>query len=274
MTQARAPSVVTGAIALTERKRGLLDARPELLLDRRLHGRPSPTSLPLFRQSAQRLLRHVDRSPGLYLPRAAGFALAALIAYQCATLYGVIATPLDDGPERAARPPQVQPATLLASFDPFFTTAAAGTAAPIAAADLTLHGFRQDRRTGGGSAIISQSDGAQRSFGIGEEIAPGIVLKQVGSNHVLIIRHGLDERLAFKEFESTGSAAAPAARTVPSPYSSPPAPSPAVEIRPRRPAPRGPALPARSVDFADPSTLPASLTSGPALPDRGSTPKR
>lgn len=265
---------MTGAIALTEHKRGHLDARPELLLDRRLRNRPSPTSLPLFWQSARRLVRRIDRYPGLYVPRAVGVALAALIAYQCATLFGVIATPLDDGPERAARPPQVQPAKLLTSFDPFFTAAPASAAAPIASADLTLHGFRQDRRTGGGSAIISQSDGAQRSFGIGEEIAPGIVLKQVGSDHVLINRQGSNERLAFKAFASTDPAATPAARTVPTPYTPPPVASPAVEARPRPPAPRAPALPARSIDFADPSTLPANLTSGPALPDRGSTPKR
>lgn len=239
----------------------MIEARAELLLDRRLRISSSPALLPPLGQSARRLLSHIDRCPGLYLPRIGGVALAALIAYQCAALFGVIVTPLDAPPDRAARPSQVQPATLLTSFDPFFTAATATAApAPVAAADLTLHGFRQDRRTGGGSAIISQSDGAQRSFGIGEEIAPGIVLKQVGSDHVTIIRHGLDERLVFEDFESTGSAATPAARTIPSPYTPPPAASPVAEARPRRAAPRGPALPARSIDFADPSTLPASLT--------------
>lgn len=251
----------------------MIEARPGSLPDRRLRVRSSPALLPPLGQSARRLLHHIDRYPGLYLPRIGGVALAALIAYQCAALFVLILTPLDAPPERAARPSQVQPATLLTSFDPFFTAATAA-AAPVAAADLTLHGFRQDRRTGGGSAIISQSDGAQRRFGIGEEIAPGIVLKQVGSDHVTILRHGLDERLAFEDFESTGSAATSAARTIPSPYTPPPAASPAIEARPGRAAPRGPALPARSIDFADPSTLPASLTSGPALPDRGSTSKR
>lgn len=257
MIERRAPSLVTGAIALSEYGRRHLNAQPELLLDRPLSSRCSPTSLPLLGQ-ARRLLNHIDRYPGLYLPRAAGIALAALIAYQCATLYGVIVTPLDGPPEQAARPPQLQPAMLLASFDPFFT--AAGAPAPIAATDLMLHGLRQDRHTGGGSAIISQSDGAQRSFGTGEEIVPGIVLKQVGSDHAIIVRHGLDERLAFKEFASTGAAATPPVPTVNASYTPTPAPSPAVEVRPKRPAPRGSTLPARSIDFADPSTLPGSLT--------------
>jgi general secretion pathway protein C len=255
VTEARAPSLVIGAVALSEYGRRHLNAQPELLLDRPLSSR---TALSLLRQ-ARRLLNHIDRYPGLYLPRAAGVALAVLIAYQCATLYGVIVTPLDGPPRQAARPPQLQPATLLATFDPFFSAAASAPAA-IAATDLMLHGLRQDRRTGGGSAIISQSDGAQRSFGIGEEIAPGIALKQVGSDHVIIARHGLDERLAFKEFAPTGSAATPAMRSVPSPYAPTPAASPAVEVRQKQPAPRGPTLPARSIDFADPSTLPTSLT--------------
>ena len=254
MTQVHAPSLVTGTVALSDNGCRHLDARPELLLDRPLRHRFAATDLPLLGQSARRLLRHIDRYPGLYLPRVGGATLAALIAYQCATLYSVIVTPLDGRPERAVRRTEHQPGTLLTSFDPFFT-AVVDSAAPIAATDLTLHGFRQNRETGGGSAIISQSDGAQRSFGIGEEIAPGIVLKEVSSDHVTISRHGSVERLVFKEFASAGSAATPTARTVPSPYMPAPAASPAVEIRPRPPA-----LPARSIDFADPSTLPMNLT--------------
>jgi hypothetical protein len=250
---------MTGALAALTDGRTRPGARPELLLDRPLRNRSTATDLPLLGRSARRLLRHVDRCPGLYLPRVGGAALAALIAYQCATLYNVIVTPLDGRPERTVRPTHLQPATSLTSFDPFFTAAVA-SAAPIAATDLTLHGFRQNRETGGGSAIISHSDGTQSSFGIGEEIAPGIVLKKVGFDHVTITRHGSDERLAFKAFASTGSAATPTARTVRSPYTPAPAASSAVEIRPRPPAPRASTLPARSIDFADPSTLPASLT--------------
>jgi general secretion pathway protein C len=258
--------VVTGTIALAEFGRGNPDPQPELLLDRRLLGRPSPTFLPPLWQRAQRLLHQVDRHPGLYLPRAAGIALAALIAYQCATLYGVIVTPPEGGRQQAVRPAPPQPATMLASFDPFFPAAAAAVA-PIQATDLTLHGLRHNPRTGGGSAIISQSDGAQRSFGIGEEIAPGVVLKLVGFDHVLVIRHGMDERLALKVFASTGPASTPTVRSVRSPYTLTPAASPTLDVRPKQPAPRGSALPARSIDFADPSTLPASL-SGPIVPNR------
>jgi general secretion pathway protein C len=204
-------------------------------------------------------LGHIDRYPGLYLPRVASVALAALIAYQCATLYSVIVTPLDGRPELPARPPELRPAALLGSFDPFFTDASAAVA-PVAPVDLTLHGLRRDGRTGGGSAIISQSDGAQRSVGVGEEIAPGLILKQVGFDHAIVIRNGMDERLAFKAFGSAGPVPTPAARTAQPPFTPAPRASPAIEAPPRQPAPRVRALPPRSVDFADPSTIPASLT--------------
>lgn len=254
MIGGRAPSLVEGAVALSGNGRRRPDAQPELLLDRPLGSR---SLLPLLGQ-ARGLLHHIDRYPGLYFPRAAGVALAALIAYQCTALYGVIVTPLDDQPRPAVRQPQ--PATLLASFDPFFPSGAAPTAAAIAATDLTLYGLRQDGRPGGGSAIISRSDGAQRSFGVGEEIASGIVLKQIGSDHVVVSRHGADERLSFKDFEPAGPANASTARTAPSPYMVTPVASPAARVPPRPTAPRGTGLPPRSVDFADPSTIPASLT--------------
>ncbi|HEU0133780.1 MAG TPA: type II secretion system protein N [Allosphingosinicella sp.] len=199
---------------------------------------------------------HIDRYPGLYLPHAAGIVLAALMAYQCATLYSVIVTPLDGRPEQADLPPKLQPAAPLGSFDPFFTAALAGTA-PVAPVGLTLHGLRQDGRTGGGSAIISQSDGAQRSVGVGEEIAPGLILKQVGSDHAIVIRNGMDERLAFEAFGSTGPAATPTAGAIRSPLTLATSPPPAVEVRRTTPRMRG--LPPRKVDFADPSTIPESL---------------
>lgn len=254
MIGGRAPSLVKGAVAPSEYGLRHRYAQPELLLDRPLKNR-SP--LRLLGQ-ARRLLNHIDRYPGLYLPRATGFALAALIAYQCVALYGVIVTPLDDRPRPAVRQPP--PATLIANFDPFFLAGAAPTAAAIAATDLTLYGLRQDGRTGGGSAIISQSDGAQRSFGVGEEIASGIVLKQIGFDHVVVSRHGLDERLSFKDFESAGPAATPSPRTAPSLNMAMPVASAAPRVPPRPASPRGTGLPARSVDFADPSTIPASLT--------------
>lgn len=273
MTGSSAPFVPTGAAGLAELGRRTPDARRELLADGRPGSRFPPAFLPLILNEAARLCRHIDRSPGLYLPRAAGVVLAALIAWQGATLYGVMVTPLDDRPGRGTPPPQFAPATLLSSFDPFFT-ARAGAAAPIEATDLTLHGFRQDGRTGGGSAIISRSDGSQRSFATGEEVAPGIVLKQVRPDHVIIARNGTEVPLAFKEFASAGPAAAPTVRQVRSPDQSMPAASPAVQVPARRPAQRESALPPRSIDFADPNTLPASLTGGSALPDRRSASNR
>lgn len=269
----RAPFLSAGATPLADLGSARAEGRPVLLPDRRPPGRSPPTPMPAPWRSARRLLRHIDRHPGLNLTRAGSVALIGLFAYQCATLYGVIVTPLEARPGRTARPPQLQPAAILGSFDPFFT-APAGSAAPLAATDLALHGVRQAGPAGAGSAIISQSDGVQRSFGAGQEVSTGILLKQVGSDHVIIVRHGLDERLALKAFGSAGSAATPAVRPVAPPSTPAPAAMPSAEIRPRPPAPRRPAgFPARSVDFADPSTLPASLTSGPALPDRPA-PKR
>jgi general secretion pathway protein C len=273
VTEARARSVATGGAGLAEPLRCIPDTRPELLLDRRPGNRLPRAPLRLLRHKAGRLCRHIDCYPGRYVPRAACAALALLIAYQGATLYSVIATPLDDRPGRAVPPPRLQPAASLSSFDPFFT-AAAVSGAPIASAGLTLHGLRQDRRTGGGSAIVSQSDGAQRSFATGEEIAPGIVLKQVGSDHVTIVRNGMEERLGFSEFESKGAGALPTVRQAPPPYQLTPPASPAAQTPARRPAQRAPALPPRSINFADPTTLPATLTGGSAVANQPPAPKR
>jgi general secretion pathway protein C len=226
---------------------------------------------PPLRQSARRLLRDVDRYPGLYLPRAAAVALLALIAYQCAALYQAVVMPLESRTERSGPPPQLHPATMLTGFDPFFAVAPAA-AGPAEATGLTLHGLRQDRGTGRGSAVIGRSDGAQRSFGVGEEIAPGTRLKTVGFDHVIVVRHGVEERLAFREFSSAAPGAASRAGAFPPPYS--PAPAPPVDLRSRRPAPSATAPPARSIDFADPSTLPASLTGAPALPQPRAAAKR
>jgi hypothetical protein len=185
--------------------------------------------------------------------------LVALVGFQCMTLIGVVVTPLEPPrPGASQRSGPAPPSTILTSFDPFFAKAGAGEALRLAATDLELYGIRQDGRTGRGSAIISEAGGPQKSFGVGEAISPGIVLKDVGPGYATVARHGVDERLAFASFDSS----APAARSLDMrgpPITATPVGTPRAASRPQPPPTDRQAAPPRSIDFADPSTLPASL---------------
>ena len=80
---------------------------------------------------------------------------------------------------------------LLTHYDPF------STSGPVAASmsgtlPVKLFGIRADRQSGGGSAILEIPGGLQASFGINEEIVPGMRLKAVAADHVIIARGGSD----------------------------------------------------------------------------------
>jgi general secretion pathway protein C len=83
---------------------------------------------------------------------------------------------------------------------------------------LTLHGVREDRATGRGSAIIATPDGQQNSIGVGEEIMPGVTLTGVGPDSVTISRGGVAEQLFL--------GAAPAGETLPDASAAPAPPAP------------------------------------------------
>lgn len=84
---------------------------------------------------------------------------------------------------------------ILKRFDPFFR------AAPEALTTATTQAFRlHGVRVGGGgsgSAILGTPDGLQRSFAVGEEIAPGVRLVSVAEDHVVLARGGVRSTLHF-----------------------------------------------------------------------------
>ena len=88
-------------------------------------------------------------------------------------------------------------AALFAGFDPFFRTSSAGTGAAqqVTSLPLKLFGIRVNEASGSGSAIIEDESGVQNSYAVGEEIAPGVTLKAVQFDHVIIQRGSADETL-------------------------------------------------------------------------------
>jgi len=135
---------------------------------------------------------------GLYGWLRALLILALVI--QIARLIWTVITPIAPLGDWQARTANVMSApsraALFASFDGFDRAAATGDAsAAVTSLDLTLYGLRMNEASGGGSAIIAGSDGVQRSYGVGEEVAPGVKLVQVLFDHVVLERGGQRESL-------------------------------------------------------------------------------
>lgn len=145
---------------------------------------------------ARRLLRRVPRNTvysGMEL------VLLSLLAMQCARLLWTVATPVgpvgDWRAEGAVRPTLPAATASLGDFDPFFRLSGDSGPVVVTSLDLKLFGVREDRATGRGSAIISTPDGEQRSFTVGEEIVPGVILTAVNFDSVTISRGGTAEQM-------------------------------------------------------------------------------
>lgn len=103
---------------------------------------------------------------------------------------------------------------IFASFDPFYRQApAAGGEGvqQVTSLPFKLYGIRVNEGSGLGSAIIADEKGVQSSFAVGEEVAPGVTLKAVTYDHVVLSRNGADEALYI---DQSSSAPAPAAAPV------------------------------------------------------------
>lgn len=128
-------------------------------------------------------------------------ALLALIAVQLARIVWTVLTPVgpfgDWRPRQAAVPSEEVRRTLFAGFDPFFRSSVPGNGGEqvVTALDLKLFGTRINEGAGSGSAIIATPDGLQASFAPGDEILPGVMLKAVAFDHVVIDRGGSAETL-------------------------------------------------------------------------------
>lgn len=125
--------------------------------------------------------------------------LLAGVAIQLARLLWVLATPV--GPFSDWRPRQAQllpvqaQTALLAVVDPFFRQASASAPSQFPSIDLQLFGVREERGSGGGSAIIGPPDGEQVSYVVGEEVAPGVKLAAVFFDFVLLDSGGQQRKL-------------------------------------------------------------------------------
>lgn len=141
-------------------------------------------------------------------------ALVLLLAAQAARLLWIALTPLGPIGTASAAPAPPADSPLSLSGDPFFPSARSGRA-PASAHGYRLFGVR--RSGNGGSAILAGSDGAQGAFRVGDEIAEGVVLQAVGSDHAVLRAGGSDQRIALQETatartSSASPAALPAAR--------------------------------------------------------------
>lgn len=150
-----------------------------------------------FDARAKAILRRV---PVVNVYSLAELLLIGALATQCARLMWTVVTPVT--PLGEWRPAGVvlpsAPADVLRGFDPFFRLSGAANpsgAGVVTSLQLTLYGTRINEATGRGSAILAGPDSVQQSIAVGEEIMPGVVLKEVAFDHVVIERGGTREDL-------------------------------------------------------------------------------
>lgn len=142
------------------------------------------------------------------LVRATEVAIVVLLAFQTARLAWLLlppvalgTTPSVDAGAAASRPDRL----VIDAFHP-----GSGTMAATAdASGLRLFALRTDRA--GGSAIIAGEGGPQRSHAVGDEVAPGVVLAEVHTDHAVLNAGGRRSRLSFPAQGNPGtrSVAAP-----------------------------------------------------------------
>ncbi len=113
--------------------------------------------------------------------------LLVLVAVQAARLLWITVAP--DGPFESKIATTTRPEfdfSALTRFNPFESGKSAATNA-TASSGFHLFGVRTDG-AGGGAAIISGENIPQSSFAVGDEIAPGVRLRLVAADHVVLAR--------------------------------------------------------------------------------------
>ncbi|KQM63686.1 type II secretory protein PulC [Sphingomonas sp. Leaf17] len=155
-----------------------------------------------------RARRMVRRLPVINIYSFAELVLLAGLATQAARLLWAIATPVGPlGDWRPAAPAlSGTPVEILSGFDPFFRLAGQAGPSVVTTLQLQLFGIRIDEAMGRGSAIIAGPDKVQNSWSVGDEILPGVRLKAVAFDHVVIDRGGVDEDLFLDQSGGTGAA--------------------------------------------------------------------
>lgn len=126
--------------------------------------------------------------------------LAAILLIQFGRLVWLFVAPTPALEAAEVVPAKPVDMGVLTRFDAFFRTGAPSSLAGASGAEasqLRLFGVRTGGE--GGSAIIGLADGRQLSVGVGEEVEPGLVLREVGPDFVTLARGESLSRLAFTE---------------------------------------------------------------------------
>lgn len=167
----------------------------------------------------------VGRAPW---PRIAAGVLALILLVQVGRLVWLFVAPAPVLATTDAPPAKPVDMSILTRFDAFFRTGAPSSLAGASGAEasqLRLFGVRAGGE-GGGSAIIGLADGRQLSVGVGEEVEPGLILREVGPDFVTLARGESLSRLAFTETPA-GAAPPPPPPSTEQVVTPPPAAAPA-----------------------------------------------
>ncbi len=159
--------------------------------------------------------------------------------------------------------PVVSDPMLLTRFDPFFRNSGASGPTTVTSLALKLFGIRVDQAMGRGSAIIATPDGVQSSYAVGDEIVPGVKLKSVAFDHIVLERGGVDEQLFLDQ-----SVAAPVAGAAAAAPGATPAPATTAQLSPQALA-EGIAFAPRSEKGAAPGLVVAPKGSGTLFAQTG-----
>lgn len=143
------------------------------------------------------------------------FAAASAAAGAGAHLIWALVTPVGALGDWRPVQPTAATAGLLADFDPFRRGAATtGGEGVVTGLPLKLFGISLNLSAAGSSAIIEVPEAGQQSFAIGDEVMPGVTLKAVAFDHVVVTRGGIDE-LLYIDQSTPAETADPAAAPVP-----------------------------------------------------------
>ena len=166
----------------------------------------------------------VGRAPW---PRIVAGVLALILLVQVGRLVWLFVAPAPVLAMTDAPPAKPVDMSILTRFDAFFRTGAPSSLAGASGAEasqLRLFGVRAGGQ-GGGSAIIGLADGRQLSVGVGEEVEPGLILREVGPDFVTLARGESLSRLAFTETPAGAASPPPPPSTeqvvTPSPAAAP-----------------------------------------------------
>lgn len=139
------------------------------------------------------------RFDGRFAVRATTAVLILALLVQFVRLVLVFVDPVRADPGAASPAVDAVRPAAFTGFDPFFRNGGVGDTPSSAGAptesDLVLYGVRGGG--GRGAAILSGPDGVQRSYAVGQQVRPGVVLRSVAFDHVVLARGGAESRLGF-----------------------------------------------------------------------------